>query len=310
MKHLKRIVVFVGILVVLLGFAGGYFFKLALVPGEKDFIDADIKTVWKPDQEWLKSVDKESKELVSDSGLKLKAWYVPAKTKTKDTILVAHGYGNNKDRVGHYIRLFHEMGFNVLAPDARSHGESEGNIIGFGWPERFDIEAWVQNIISQNGNDSRIALFGLSMGASTVMMASGLDLPDNVMAVIEDCGYTSVADQLSYKLKDMYNLPAFPMIPITSLITQVKAGFNFYEASAVESLKRSTLPTLFIHGDADDFVPFEMLETLYQAHPSPKEKIVIKGANHAESYEKDPVYYKKTIESFLSRYLTSTSDNS
>lgn len=109
-------------------------------------------------------------------------------------------------------------------PDARGHGKSEGDYIGFGWDERKDYLQWINRIIKKDPQ-SEIVLHGVSMGAATVMMTSGEKLPDNVKAFVEDCGYSSVKGELGYQLKEMFNLPAFPLIPVTSLVTKVRAGY-------------------------------------------------------------------------------------
>ena len=147
-------------------------------------------------------------------------------------------------------------------------------------------------------------LFGISMGGATVMMTAGEDLPGNVKAVIEDCGYTSVKDELAVQLKRMYKLPSFPLVPVTSLIARHRAGFFLGEASAVEQLKKTTLPVLFIHGEADAFVPFSMLDPLYQATGGPKEKYTVPGAGHGGAYSADPEQYIHVMQNFLTQYIT------
>ena len=142
------------------------------------------------------------------------------------------------------------------------------------------------------------------MGASTVMMTSGEELPPQVKLVIADCGYDTVKNELSYQLKEMFNLPAFPLIPLTSAYSKIKAGYSFNEASATERLKKNHLPILLIHGDKDTFVPTEFVYSLYDAANEPKELVIFEGADHAESFKSDKEKYKKTISEFLDKYLT------
>lgn len=158
-------------------------------------------------------------------------------------------------------------------------------------------------MLENNGKSQEIVLYGVSMGAATVMMTSGEKLPDNVKAIIEDCGYSSVHDELAYQLDDMFSLPAFPLMQVTSLVTKVRAGYFFGEANAVEQLKKNQRPMLFIHGDEDTFVPFEMLDKVYRATKGPKEKYVVKGAEHAEAYKTDPEKYQQVVQQFLSQYV-------
>ena len=132
--------------------------------------------------------------------------------------------------------------------------------------------------------EAEIVLYGVSMGAATVMMASGeADLPVQVRCVIEDCGYTSVWDEFSGQLKELFGLPPFPVLNAADLVCRIRAGYSITEASALRQVERSVTPTLFIHGEEDTFVPFWMLEELYQAASCEKEKLAVPGAAHAES---------------------------
>ncbi|MDU3324204.1 MAG: alpha/beta hydrolase, partial [Escherichia coli] len=191
---------------------------------------------------------------------------------------------------------------NVLIPDLRGHGMSEGDYIGMGWDERLDIIDLINYIIDVD-KDSEIVLYGVSMGAATVMNVSGENLPSNVKAIIEDCGYTSAWDQFSYQLDELFGLPPFPMMHTASLIGKFRAGYWLKEASPLEQVKNSKTPTLFIHGDKDDFVPFSMLDQVYDACSAPKEKLVIEGAGHAKSSKVNPDMYWNGISKFLSKYI-------
>lgn len=213
--------------------------------------------------------------------------------------VICHGFSSEAKHMKNSIKAFYERGYSVIAPDARAHGESEGKVRGMGWPERRDIIGWL-NYINKTFPGNDIILYGVSMGASTVVMTSGeKDLPENVKAVIEDCGYSSVWDEFSLQMKNMFHLPTFPLLNICSATVRLRAGYGFKEADAAGQLKNCSVPTLFIHGDADDFVPFEMLDILYEAAPCKKEKLVIKGAGHAMSSSADPELYWAAVDSFL-----------
>ena len=199
-----------------------------------------------------------------------------------------------------FANKFYDMGYNVLVPDLRGHGQSEGDYIGMGWHDRLDIIRWINKIIEED-KDANIILHGVSMGAATVMMTSGEELPSNVKVIIEDCGYTSVKDEFAYQLKALFKLPSFPIINVASLMCKMKAGYWFGEGSAVKQVAKSKIPTLFIHGDADDFVPYFMLDKLYYAANCTKEKLVIKGAAHARAAVVDPELYWNTIKKFIDK---------
>ena len=141
------------------------------------------------------------------------------------------------------------------------------------------------------------------MGAATVMMASGENLPSNVRMVIEDCGYTSVWDEFKYELKYLFHMPAFPALYNANIITIIRAGYSLKKASCLKQIKKSKIPTLFIHGDKDKFVPFWMLDKLYEAASCKKQKYVAKGAAHPEAESIDPQKYWHTVRKFIKRYL-------
>lgn len=307
---MKKMIIILGSLVVIIGIAlfgaGMYFYNVAIAINDKDFLAAEPSKKddpWRTQKEWYQSAPREKRSITSDDGLKLNALYISAAEPSKKTVILAHGYGGNYEQMSPYAKLFHDWGYNVLAPDARGHGTSEGSYIGFGWHERKDYLKWIDLMITETGSATELALFGVSMGGATVMMTSGEELPSNVKVIVEDCGYSSVTDELVYQLKDMYNLPSFPLIPVTSVVTKLKAGYSFGEASAVEQLKKNKTPMLFIHGDKDLFVPTEMVYENYEATTAPKELYIVKGAGHAEAYVKDKKGYEKEIHDFVSAYI-------
>ncbi|MHC9536560.1 alpha/beta hydrolase [Dellaglioa sp. BT-FLS60] len=255
-------------------------------------------------QKWLKGTKKETWTEQSAGGhLKLVADYVPAATKSTKTVVVAHGYMGDKESMASYIKLFHEAGYNVLAPDDRGQGKSQGDYIGFGWKDRLDYVKWTKKLIADKGSNQKIGLFGVSMGGATVMMMSGEQLPSQVKAIVEDCGYTNVEDLLAYQLKLQFNLPKEPLITTSSWVTQMRAGYSFKEADSVKQLKKNKLPTLFIHGDSDGFVPTSMVYDNYKASAGKKELWVVKDADHAEAFSKNPKRYAKKVVNFMNDNL-------
>ncbi|KAF1296606.1 alpha/beta hydrolase [Enterococcus sp. JM4C] len=308
-RWVKILIGVLAVVIVGLVFAGNYFYNYAVVPSEKDFLAGDTAGTDKertPSQESTWFTDENNRtlwEMDSTDGLKLSAIYLPAESKTNKTAILAHGYMGTAETMATFAKLYHDLGYNVLAPDARGHGKSQGDYIGFGWPERKDYLQWIDRVLTENGEDEEITLFGISMGGATVMMTSGEDLPKNVKAIVEDCGYASVTGELSYQLKELFNLPSFPLIPVTSVVTKVRAGYFFGEADAIKQLKNNKTPMLFIHGDGDTFVPYTMLDEVYEATDVEKEKYVVPGAEHAKAYDTDPAKYKEVVKNFLEKYI-------
>ncbi|QIK69707.1 alpha/beta hydrolase [Erysipelothrix sp. HDW6C] len=238
--------------------------------------------------------------LTSNDGLKLSASCVRTKPNNHKVALFCHGYMGTSLDMSPFYNLLAEFGYDGVLPDARGHGKSDGDYLGFGWPDRLDIIQWIERIINVYGQDVEILLYGISMGGATVMMVSGEKLPPNIKGIIEDCGYTSVEDEVTFQLKKIFKIPPFPLIPLTSLYTKHKAGYTFREASALEQVKKNTLPILMIHGEADDFVPYTMFDTVYQAAGGQKMRYTVPDAVHGASYNRNPNKYKETIGTFLS----------
>ncbi len=156
----------------------------------------------------------------------------------------------------------------------------------------------------KNGNDSRIGLFGVSMGGATVMMVSGEKLPKQVKAIVEDCGYSSVYDELSTQLTDQFGLPKEPILSTAALFASPFIGYNFTkEGSSVAQLRKNKRPIFLIHGDSDDFVPTSMLQKNYDAVRSTKEKWVVKNTRHANAYYTHPKEYARKVGKFFGKYL-------
>lgn len=304
------LVVLVAVALVLIG---NYFYNYALnpkspmsyTPSAEDIgsTAGTSGTAWKQDDKLWLTESGRTLSLTSEDGLSLSAYLVSQEGSHRYAV-VCHGYQSRARDMGTFARHFYDLGFSVLAPDARGHGNSEGDYIGMGWPERRDIVAWCKQLVAQDPQ-AEILLFGISMGGATVMMTSGeADLPANVKSIVEDCGYTSAWGEFAGQLKAQFGLPTFPIMDVTNLITQMRAGYDLKAASALDQVKKSVTPTLFIHGDADTFVPFSMLDEVYNAAACPKEKLVIPGAGHAEASSKDAALYWGTVEAFLAANLS------
>ena len=313
MNKKKKIILTISILLLVVilgvgGLVGNYFYNLALNPfTSKDMIfgddDDDTSLEVEADVNWLiKDSNYINTYITSSDNLKLHAYEVKNENKTDKWAIVVHGYTSEGKLLSSKAKHLYNMGYNVLVPDLRSHGTSEGNYIGMGWHDRLDIIDWINYIVKNNPN-SEIALHGTSMGSATVLMVSGEKLPSNVKAIVADCGYTSVYDEFSYQLKQLFNLPAFPIMNFSDVVTHIRAGYCLNDASAINQVKKSTTPILYIHGDKDDFVPYYMMDELYNATNSEKEKLTIEGGEHANSDLVNPKLYWSTVNSFLEKYI-------
>jgi len=306
-------IIFITIIILLISiyfFIGNYFYNIALNPKtSKTFVlGEDAEEIEEQEENGLEKVDWLSQNSThtyitsSNNGqLKLHAYEITNRVESDIWVITIHGYSGQAKDMTYYAQEFYNRGYNVLMVDLRGHGQSEGNYIGMGWHDRLDIIDWANYLINKNSN-CKIILHGVSMGGATVMMTTGEKLPDNIKIAIEDCGYSSIWDEFEVQLKELYNLPAFPVLNAASAVCKIKAGYNVDEGSAVEQVKKSKTPTLFIHGEQDNFVPFEMLDKVYQAASCEKEKLVIKGAAHAKSVSVNPKMYWGTIDAFIERF--------
>lgn len=240
----------------------------------------------------------------SYDGLRLSGMMLWAEEQTAKTIIAVHGYRKGSmDFFAASAKFYHALGYNILFVDNRAHGDSEGKWIGFGWKDRLDICSWCKYLVERTQGKAEIALLGISMGAAAVMMASGENLPGEVKCIIEDCGFNSVWDQFMEVFSKKVILPKRLTLAIASFINCRVQGFYFSEACAVKQLQRNRLPVLFIHGDADDFVPVQVVHKLYSATSAPAQLLIVKGAGHVLSYIKDTQAYENAVREFLGKYL-------
>lgn len=235
----------------------------------------------------------------SEDGLKLHGTYFP-RGDEKRMVICFHGY--TSQGMSDYIALsdyYLKHGYSMLLVDERAHGRSEGKYIGFGCLDRKDALCWISWVIKNFGEQVQILLHGTSMGGATVLMASGLELPPQIKGIISDCGFTSPKEVFTHVLHSMYHLPAFPVIPAADFINKRLNGYGMDECNAAREVRKAKVPILFIHGDADTFVPVRMCEEIYENCAAPKQKLVVKGAAHAESYYKDTAAYENALNQFI-----------
>lgn len=312
-KYIVGILSLLIAVIVLLSLGGAwYLIDYALKPGDRSRQEEvawhDIDSLYPGMNAWRDSLVRAhalcDTMITAADGARMHAWYVRAGKPTAATALLVHGYTDCSIRMMPLGRMYNrDLGMNILLPDLRNAGRTDGDHFQMGWFDRNDVKQWAALVPRLFGDSARVVVHGVSMGAATTMMLSGdADVPQCVKAYIEDCGYTSVHDQFSKELKEQFSLPSFPLIPFASMLCKWRYGWDFEEASALNQVKKSTLPMLFIHGTADKFVPTWMVYPLYKAKTKGyKELWIAVGAPHARSYYDYPVEYPHRVKQFLQR---------
>lgn len=332
-KNRKKIIVVIGLAAAAL--LAGYIILVnilvsaALVPSFMEKMDAferitkesyaaqvqtsDIKinrnAALKETREWLKTAESRKISRETEEGYRLIAEEFPAeekgsgRQKNHKWVLLLHGYTGWKEEMYPFALWYHQQGYHVLAPDLRCQGESQGDFIGMGWTDHFDNMLWIEYILSQDP-EAQIILHGQSMGAAAALMMTGEeDLPENICAVISDCAYTDAYSMFGEKIKEWFGLPAFPLVDSACVALRIRGGYNLRDASALDAVKKSRVPTLFIHGDEDAMISVRMAKELYEAAVCEKELLIVEGAGHAQSQDKDPSTYYGKIKYFLGKNL-------
>ena len=245
----------------------------------------------------------EAVEINSVDGLRLYGRYYHRKDGAP-LVIFFHGYKGNIYRDGNGIYAYSKKNnINLLLVNQRSQGRSEGKTITFGIMERHDCKFWVEYAVKRFGGDIKIDLFGLSMGAATVMMAADVGLPDNVKGILADCGFSSPKEILCTVMENLH-YPSKLMYPLAKLGAKWFGHFDLEEASAYESMKNCNIPILFVHSEGDDFVPFQMSEKCYEVCSSKDKTFArVKGVGHALSWCLEPEVYQSAMVEFFEKTL-------
>ena len=255
------------------------------------------------DVDHLLTVPYETVSIMSRDGLKLCGRYYHYDDHSP-LVILCHGYHGSaiRDSVGGF-RIAKEQGCNILIIHQRAHGESDGRTITMGIKERFDCIDWIRYMLRRLGDDTRICLMGVSMGAATVLMASGLpELPKQVKCVMADCGYSTIRGMIAEVMK-MMGYPVKLGYPFVRLASMIYGGFDPDETSPKEALKDCKIPVLLVHGDHDGLVPCEMSYENYEVITSEKELLIVNGANHGVSYFVDQEKYISAAKTFMKKHL-------
>ncbi|MBO5066466.1 MAG: alpha/beta hydrolase [Clostridia bacterium] len=247
---------------------------------------------------WLES-NAEKIAMKNSDGKNLSGLSLSENTTSHSYIIICHPLTSNSLDMALYAHHFCDLGFNVIIPDSRGYGDSEYSRISFGYFEKNDILDWVNGIIKKDVK-AKIFLFGVGMGGSTVLMASGLDLPENVKGIISDSAYSDVKSLFKENVKKFYPVPAFPAVEVASLYVKATQGWSFSDADAVKSVENSEVPVLIIHGGEDTIVPVDQSNDLYEACPvKGSDHLLVRGAMHAQTQTFQNEKYWKSVDEFV-----------
>lgn len=290
---------------------GNLLYAKAVGPAPQERSKTEFYPVQQAGREWVRRAEGfRSVTIEATDGLTLWAAMVPGRSDSHRWAICVHGYRDSHEGVGVYARHYAELGWNVLLPDHRGHGLSQGNYVGWGYDERLDLVAWI-NYVLRRDPEAEILLHGVSMGAAAVLMATGGPLQSQVKAAVADCSFTSAEDELKHTLdrsvRKRLNIPT--TVPFAALFSSLRkttlrrAGFDLRDAAPIEAVTHSRTPTLFIHGILDEVVPPTMMGKLYEAARCPKKFLWVQDAAHANSVGVATELYWSTVHEFLKKYM-------
>lgn len=312
------ICLFVGLMLLTLAAAYGCF-RIVFYSSRKDENPEEISIpkgpVYQPYREemedWIRRkrmLPQEEFSITSFDGLTLRGRYFEYAPGAPVELLV-HGYRGNAERdlSAGIFRSF-SVGHSAFLVDQRGSGSSDGHVISFGVNESRDCLQWVDFLISHFGPDVKIMLGGVSMGAATVLIASGQPLPGNVVGVLADCGFTSAKDIICDVMKTLH-LPPKILYPFIRLGARLFGGFSLEERSPIQAMEHCRVPVIFYHGEDDNFVPCSMSEKNYETCIAPKKLVMIPGAGHGLCFVKDKEGYLRHLRAFCEENGIPSTDN-
>lgn len=256
--------------------------------------------------DWVRAHEHRELSVMSYDGKLLHAIFLP-REGAKGTIALFHGY-RSCWQIDFGVSLpyyYDELGYQLLLVDERAHGKSEGKYLTFGVRERYDVISWVTYLSQLLGREHPIYLGGLSMGATTVLLASCFEFPANVRGITADSGFTSPYEIAKSVLRrDHPHLPVWPLLGFYGLFTRLFAGYSLRGASTPDAVRESRYPILFIHGTGDSFVPCEMTKRAFEACTGEKQLVLVEGAEHGKSYLVDRARVQHALQGFFQTHLT------
>ncbi|MFD3447864.1 alpha/beta hydrolase [Microbacteriaceae bacterium 4G12] len=249
----------------------------------------------------FEALPKEEVWIASQFGYNIHGYYIPA-ANSKKFMVFCHGVTVNKLNSIKYSNLFLKRNFNVFIYDHRRHGQSGGKTTSFGYYEKHDLQTIVHWLKERFGSDIVLGIHGESMGAATLLQYAG-HLEDGADFYIADCPFSDFYEQLTYRLKEEFKLPAWPLLPLANAVLKLRDGYTVQDVSPIQCIKHIKNPVLFIHSKDDDYILSKMTEEMYEQKEGPKELFIAEKGRHALSYAENKEMYEKVIDHFLETYV-------
>jgi fermentation-respiration switch protein FrsA (DUF1100 family) len=285
-------------------------FSSALAPADAAVIERNRVAEADATYEWAKGAGKFQRvETPSADGLRLYAHVLRCAPASRRWALLAHGYNGDWNEMMLYARHYAERGFNLLMPEMRGHGDSEGEWVGMGWPDRLDLVSWASWLVGHEGADIEVVLHGHSMGAASVCMASAEEgLPSQVKATVSDCAYTDALNVFRAVAVKGMGMSAHPLLEIVRAVFMIRGGYDLAKAAPVDAVPKSRVPLCLFHGEQDSFVPPYMAHKLDEAAGGAAAGeghvlTMVPGAGHAQSVLADPELYWSRLFGFVEPLL-------
>lgn len=255
-------------------------------------------------KKWFAETAPSPAVIIGENNEEYYSYIAKQKTFTHNWAVCVHGYSAGPEAVSNFGKHYYEQGFNVLFPCMRAHSLDKHKYCSMGYYDRYIVCEWIKKIVAED-KDAKILIHGVSMGGATTMLVTGEDIPDNVICAISDCGYTNCWDEYHSQIGVLLHLPAFPFLPILNKISVLRGNFDFKKCSPIDAVSVSKTPTLFIHGQEDKFVPYSMLDEVYNACSAEKDKLTVPDAVHAVASLVRPDIYWAKVDEFKAKYFGS-----
>lgn len=250
-------------------------------------------------EKWLNKIIYNEVKTTSH-GLRLTALHL--KNRSHKWVILLHGYTGCKEELLHIGKWYYEQGYNVLLPDLRAHGASQGKYFGMGYIDRLDIVHWMKYITSKD-ETAKIILHGHSMGAATALFTAG-ENPSHLVGCISDSAYTSVYRVFQIQIKKLFKLPGHALLGTVNILFGLrKGGYYLNSGNVVKYTSKIKVPVLFIHGKKDDLLPISMCDELYDVCNSKKEKVLLDDCGHAQGDLEDYNSYMNIVDNFIKKNI-------